>query len=97
MVRLGVVLLCALLALTAAAQLALGHPLGWFPIGIEAALVGVIVAFERGRYRPDVNPLRGTWRPTGERFRDPTSGEVVDVYADQQSGKRDYRPAGRSS
>lgn len=93
MLRLIVIFACAALALTAAAQLALGHPYGWFPIGIEAALAGLLVAFERGRYRPNINPARGTWQPTGERFRDPSSGELVDVYADPATGSRDYRPA----
>ena len=89
--RTAVVIACAALVLTAAAQLALGHPWGWFPVGIEAALVGLLAVFERGRYRPRINPGRGTWRATGERFRDPTSGELVDVYAEAETGARDYR------
>jgi hypothetical protein len=93
MLRLAVIFVCTILALTAGAQIALGHPYGWWPIGLEAVLLAVLVAIERGRYRPQVNPSRGVWRATGERFRDPTSGELVDVYAEQGSGARDYRPA----
>jgi hypothetical protein len=93
MLRVSVVLVCAALALTAGLQLALGRPFGWWPVAVEAVLVGVLVAFERGRYRPAVTPGRGTWRATGERFRDPVSGELVEVFADQQTGLRDYRPA----
>ncbi len=93
MLRATVILVSAALALTAGLQVAMGRPFGWLPVGIEALLVAVLVAFERGRYRPQINPARGSWRPTGERFRDPTSGEVVDVYADQNTGARDYRPA----
>jgi len=93
MARVAVVVVCAALVLTAGAQLALGHPWGWVPIGIEAAVVALLAVFERGRYRPRIDPSRGTWQATGERFRDPTSGELVDVYADAETGARDYRPA----
>jgi hypothetical protein len=92
MLRQSVVILCVALALTAAAQVALGHPFGWVPVGLEAALVALLLVIERGRYRPRINPSAGTWQATGERFRDPVSGELVDVYADAKSGARDYRP-----
>jgi hypothetical protein len=94
MLRLSVVVVCVALALTAGAQIALGRPYGWLPVGIEAAIVAILVVVERGRYRPRVDSARGTWQATGERFRDPTSGELVDVYADAETGARDYRPAG---
>jgi hypothetical protein len=92
MLRQVVVFACVALALTAAAQLALGHPFGWLPVGLEAGLVAVLLVIERGRYRPRINPSAGTWKETGERFRDPVSGELVEVYADTRSGARDYRP-----
>jgi hypothetical protein len=94
MIRLGVLLVCAALVLTGLLQVALGHPFGWWPVAVEALLVGLLVAFERGRYAPRVDPARGTWQPNGERFRDPVSGELVDVYAEQRTGQRDYRPVG---
>jgi hypothetical protein len=31
--------------------------------------------------------------PTDERFRDPVTGEALQVYVDQATGQRDYRPA----
>jgi hypothetical protein len=93
MLRVAVIVVCTALVLTAGAQIALGHPWGWWPVGIEAALVAFLAVFERGRYRPRIDPSRGTWRATGERFRDPASGELVDVYAEAETGARDYRPA----
>jgi uncharacterized membrane protein YqiK len=30
-------------------------------------------------------------KPTGERFRDPTSGKMMRVYEDPATGKREYR------
>lgn len=56
-----------------------------------AALVIVSVLFER-RYRGRKNALRGNWQATGERFKDPVSGELTEVYYDPKSGERDYRP-----
>jgi hypothetical protein len=84
---------CALLALTAGAQLALGRPFVWWPVGLEAAVVGLALAFERGRYRPRITSASAAFAPTGERFADPTSGQVLDVYADPKTGERDYRPS----
>jgi hypothetical protein len=91
--RVVAVTACALLALTAAAQLAMGRPFGWWPVCFEAALVGLAIAFERGRYRPRLTSPASAFAPTGERFADPTSGEILDVYADPQTGERDYRPS----
>ncbi|HEX8726339.1 MAG TPA: hypothetical protein VF737_13210 [Gemmatimonadaceae bacterium] len=31
------------------------------------------------------------WQPTGERFVDPASGKLVDVYFDPETGEREYR------
>jgi hypothetical protein len=35
--------------------------------------------------------MQGQWQPTGERFNDPTTGQVVEVYYNPQTGERDYR------
>jgi hypothetical protein len=93
MARIVAVAGCALLALTAAAQLALGRPFVWWPVGLEAAVVGIALAFERGRYRPRLTSVSSAFTPTGERFADPTSGQVLEVYSDPQTGERDYRPS----
>jgi len=34
--------------------------------------------------------------PTGERFRDPTSGELIEVWEDPVRGEREYRPVTES-
>ncbi len=47
--------------------------------------------FERSGYRSKVNRTQGQWQPTGERFNDPTTGQVVEVYYNPQTGERDYR------
>jgi len=94
MLRAGVVGACLVLLAVAVAQLALSNPKPWGAIAIEAAIFVMLIVFERGRYRPNVDATRGTWQPTGERFKDPTSGEIVDVYDNPATGERDYRPAG---
>ena len=62
---------------------------------IYLAINGVLIAggilFERSGYRSQVNRTQGKWQPTGERFNDPTTGQVVEVYYNPQTGERDYR------
>ncbi len=48
------------------------------------------VVFERWRYTPPP-PRIGNWRPTGERFLDPASGKMVEVYFNRETGERHYR------
>jgi hypothetical protein len=58
---------------------------------INAAVVGGAVLFERSAYRPTVeNP--NALEPTGERFQDPTTGELIEVWEDPRTGAREYRP-----
>jgi hypothetical protein len=82
----------ALLALLAFANVALWHSGFWLPIGFYGALFAIAVLFEVGRYRPAVGGARIAWKPTGERFFDPTTGAPTEVFYDPQSGARDYRP-----
>ena len=58
---------------------------------INGLLITGGILFERSGYRPRANRTRGNWQPTGERFNDPTSGQVVEVYYNPQTGERDYR------
>ena len=53
-------------------------------------------AFERVFYKPisPEKPGRG-WTDTGERFIDPESGRIVEVFFDPTSGERKYVEAGR--
>ena len=50
------------------------------------AVVGYFI-WDR-RYRGDV---QGDFKPTGEVFRDPTTGKMTRVFEDPATGKRQYR------
>jgi hypothetical protein len=54
-----------------------------------AVLAGSIVLERRG-YRPRVDHARGRWQRTGERFVDPSSGRLVEVRYNPDTGERDY-------
>ena len=86
-----VLALCALVVLAAAAELVSGRAT-WVLFGVQALVVIALLAFERSRYRPRINANAGTWLPTGEKFEDPTSGKTVEVFANPQTGEREYRP-----
>jgi len=57
-----------------------------FAILVVFAIVGYFV-WDR-RYR---GGEQGSFKPTGEVFRDPTSGKLTRVYEDPSTGKRQYR------
>jgi hypothetical protein len=63
-------------------------------LAINGLLIAGGILFERSGYRTRVNRTQGKWQPTGERFNDPTTGQLVDVYYNQQTGERDYRESG---
>ena len=54
-----------------------------------AVLAGSIVLERRG-YRPRVDQARGPWQRTGERFVDPSSGRLMEVRYNPDTGERDY-------
>ena len=60
-------------------------------LAINGLLIAGGILFERSGYRSHVNRMQGKWQHTGERFNDPTSGQVVEVYFNPQTGERDYR------
>lgn len=49
------------------------------------------VLLERKRYRTGVDRTQGEWQPTGERFVDPTTGRLMEVFYNAATGERDYR------
>lgn len=49
------------------------------------------VLSEGWRYGGPRDAGTGDWQPTGERFVDPTSGKMVEVYFNPKTGERDYR------
>ena len=67
---------------------------------IYLAVNGVLIAggilFERGGYHPRVERAKGKWLPTGERFVDPTTGKMMEVRYNPESGERDYVELGPS-
>jgi hypothetical protein len=72
--------------------LAITHcPQPWLVMTLYSALGIIAILIERGRYRPALSGSH--FVPTDERFRDPVSGQALQVYVDQATGQRDYRPA----
>ena len=62
---------------------------------IYLAINGLIIAggilSERSSYRSNADSTQGKWQSTGERFNDPTTGQIIEVYYNPQTGERDYR------
>ena len=72
------------------ASLGLGAPIVLY-LFVNGAIVIAALLFERGRYRPPVTP-GGPWQETAERFVDPTTGQLMKVRYNPQTGARDYVP-----
>ena len=90
MLRVALLVLGAGLALTGAALLARGVSApGAQALGI-GALILLGTVFERWRYRPHHPRPPAGWERTGERYEDPETGHIVDVYYDPRSGERRY-------
>jgi hypothetical protein len=62
----------------------------WAPLA-SGGLILLFLILERGRYRPPIDPRGIDWKPTGERFVDPASGEMLSVYYNARTNERDYR------
>jgi len=64
------------------------------PLAIDLAVGGIVVIaallFERWRYTPRIDRTRGHWEETGERFVDPTSGHLIEVHYNPDTGQRAY-------
>ena len=58
---------------------------------VNGVIVIAALLFERGRYRPPMTP-GGSWQETAERFVDPTTGQLMKVRYNPQTGARDYVP-----
>lgn len=63
-------------------------------LAVNGLLIVGGILFERRGYRSRTNRTHGKWQPTGERFMDPTTGRVVEVYYNPQTGERDYHEQG---
>lgn len=64
-------------------------------LAVYLAVNGIVVVsailFERKRYDTRADLTRGEWQFTGERFIDPTSGQLMEVLYNRTTGERDYR------
>lgn len=59
-------------------------------VAANGALIVGGILFERHGYHPRVDRTRGKWQPTGERFIDPTTGQMMEVRYNPETGERDY-------
>lgn len=59
-------------------------------LAVNGALIAGGILFERRGYHPRVNRAQGSWQPTGERFVDPTSGQMLEVRYNPETGERAY-------
>jgi hypothetical protein len=57
---------------------------------LNALVIIAATLFERGRYRPKTRTDAPGWKSTGERFRDDSSGKLMEVRYNSQTGQRDY-------
>ena len=76
-----------------AVVLVTAHPRVWF-IALELCLLGIVVlagVFFEGRYRGFKVSASKKLQVTGERFVDPTTGKLTEVFYDSQTGERVYR------
>ena len=90
MLRSAVTVLAALAVLASGVAVLLSGATALAPFGFSVLLL-VGTAWERVHYKrlaPAAPEPR--FRPTAERFRDPTTGEPVTVYADPSTGERAY-------
>jgi hypothetical protein len=72
------------------ATLGVGSPIALY-LFVNGVIVIAALLFERGRYRPRVTES-GPWQDTAERFVDPTTGQLMQVRYNPQTGARDYVP-----
>jgi hypothetical protein len=84
-------LVLGLLLLIGAAIAAAYRQLFAIQLLIGGLILTLGVIFEAWRYKRTLAvPPAGSAVATGERFVDPTSGELIEVYCDPRSGERSY-------
>jgi hypothetical protein len=84
-------LVLGLLLLIGAAIAAAYRQLFAIQLLIGGLILTLGVIFEAWRYKRTLPvPPAGSAVVTGERFVDPTSGELIEVYCDPRSGERSY-------
>ncbi len=58
------------------------------------AFLLIVIFAEARRYGAKKNQDAGPWEATGERFTDPTTGKLMEVRYNPQTGQREYHEAG---
>ncbi len=81
---------CVLLAV-GVFHLITGAASGW-PMTIWGLVLALAVVFERWRYRQHEQLGSGEWQATEERFVDPESGRLMQVFYQPTTGERRYVP-----
>jgi hypothetical protein len=90
----GVIIGYGLLYLVGAALLlSIVHATLWLVLylAVNGFILVSAVLLERKRYRTRVDRTQGHWQPTGERFVDPTTERLMEVFYNSATGERDYR------
>lgn len=95
-VIIGYGLLCLVVA---AVLLFIVHVTIWLVLylAVNGAILVSAVLLERRRYRTRVDRTQGQWQSTGERFVDPTTGQLMEVSYNAATGERDYREVTRKT
>ena len=77
----------------AAILLFLVHATLWLVVylAVNGLILVSAMLLERQRYRIRVDRTQGYWQPTGERFVDPTTKRLIEVFYNRVTGERDYR------
>ena len=77
----------------AAVLLFLVHTTLWLVVylAVNGFILISAVLLERKRYYTRVDRTQGHWQATGERFVDPTTERLMEVFYNRATGERDYR------
>jgi hypothetical protein len=81
----------------AAVLLFIVHATLWLVLylAVNGFILVSAVLLERKRYRTQVDRTQRLWHPTGERFVDPTTERLIEVFYNPATGERDYREVTR--
>jgi cell division protein FtsW (lipid II flippase) len=93
MLRVVIIAYGLLYLIGAAVLLFLVHATLWWVayLAVNGLILVGAVLMERKRYRAQVNRVQGYWQPTGERFVDPATERLMEVFYNKATGERDYR------
>ena len=79
------------LLIAAAVLASFVHVEAAIPLAFAGAVLVLAILFEHHVYKPThADPPGPNWRPTNERFIDPSSGETIEVFSNPRTGERRY-------